>query len=198
MVHDAGRGGEMHKMGEKRKRFRINLGALAAALGIGAVGSVPVQAVTASSAVAPLIRVDLTQDRNDFAAIAAWATRYGHKMTMRGDVAKLAGVSRGKEVDVTGVSYQNKSGLRIFFAVLPGRPEIVMARVDSAYSLWWFVTDGTPASLIYLDEHELTKLTNSTKPTADYYDEAFRLLIGVFLTKMKACSADATACPAGR
>jgi hypothetical protein len=103
----------MNKMGEKRKRFRIYWAVLAAALGIGAAGLVPVQAVTASSAVAPLVRVDLTQDRNDFAAIAAWATRYGHKLTIRGDVAELAGLGRGKDVDLFGVAYASKSGDRI-------------------------------------------------------------------------------------
>jgi hypothetical protein len=179
----------MRKMGEKRKRFRTSLAAVAAALGIGVAGLIPEQALMASSAVAPLVRVDVTQDRNDFAALTAWAIRYGHKLTIRGDVAKLAGLGRGTDVDCFGVSYHNKVGLRIFYEVLPGRPEIVMARVDDAFGLYWVVTDGALESLIYLDKHELTKLAPAQ------YDEAFGLAKGVFLTKMKECSADATACP---
>lgn len=178
----------MHKIDQKSKRFRISLG-VSVALGIGVVGLAPVQAVIASSAAAPLIRVDLTQDRSDFAALAAWATRYGHKLTFRGDVAKLAGLGRGKDVDGTGVSYQNESGLRIFFAVLPGRPEVVIAQSDSEIGMYWLVTDGALASLVYFDKRGPRKIDSST------HDAEFRFLITIFLTKMKQCSADATACP---
>lgn len=175
-------------MDENRKRLRISLAVLAGALAIGAAGLVPAQAVAASSAATPLVRIDLTQDRNDFAALAAWATRYGHKMTMRGDVAKLAGLG-GKDVDGTGVSYQNKSGLRIFFAVLPGRPEVVIAQSDSEIGMYWLVTDGAPARFVYFDKRGPRKIDSST------HDAEFRFLITIFLTKMKQCSADATACP---
>lgn len=65
--------------------------------------------------------------------------------TLAGDAAKLFGLSNGEDVSVKSVNLHNERvNAVVFFAVIPGRPEVVLVRKDPAIdrTIYWLVTNG--------------------------------------------------------
>ena len=173
-------------MSKYHYRFAIVLAAIVSTTGCDtASAGVPAyQIYSLNLRHAPIIEVDESQEQNDIAFIAAWIPRAkaSHPGSLRGDVAKVAGLSDGRDVNWTGVSFLGKdsNALEYFFCLFTGRSEKLIARKNDKFIVYWVIGgDNRLRTTIYIDNSRLLSVPN------DQYRAFYDKLIAMFLDLAK-------------
>lgn len=120
------------------------------------------QASLFANEVAPVLKVELSAEHKELDTIAAWASQTNgrHTLILRGDVAKLLGLTTGKDINGTGVSFSNPAGARISFGLYSRPPEIVMTESNSERTYYWLIKDGILAKTVYLTPNSVQPVPN--------------------------------------
>lgn len=133
-----------------------------------------------ASETVPLVKVEQSAEQKDIDTIAAWIVRHNgsHKLSLRGDVAKVLGLSNNtKDLSGIGVSFSIPGALHLVLVLYPGHPEMLMAYGNDKEGVYWLIKDGMLAKTAYLVADRVKVIPN------DKYLEDYTKGLNFFLGK---------------
>jgi hypothetical protein len=98
---------------------------------------------------------------SEIEAIAKLAKGHTHDGTVRGDIAKLLGLSSGDDLTVQLVALaSDPAHADLFFCFLPHSRDVVMAARQGSLTIYWFVKDDGLSKTAYAYEGKVHVVDN--------------------------------------
>jgi len=147
-LHDAGRSLQLAAVGNPTGVER-SLAAVALRMGVA-----PQPAVVPVAVKAPAVQTSLPSTPDKVRDVAKWVLHGDSQASadlVAGDAARLLGLNNGADVNVSTVKLQNsQANVTIYFAIIPGRSEVVLVRKDPSFdrTVYWLVSDGQVVSTV--------------------------------------------------